>query len=195
MCGLYALGVRNIQFLFKFLQRGDQRRFSCLGFLIVNFPQESVGQTLATGALREFVTREAFDIRRGVRKLRGPKESLTRAAMVRKFVAKENCKAALEEGTLGIVPDPAFQEVASELEILALVSKAKRLAGLRGVPKCCGAGIPGHVPGRHIPVERRPWLKSSYRVEEPCHAAPLGALPGIVGLDPEIRGNRGAKTA
>ena len=67
--------------------------------------------------------------------------------------------------------------------------------GCDGIPKGRDACVPGHMPRRHVPIKQRARLKGRYGVEEAGHAPPLGALPGVVCLNPEIGGQGGAEAA
>ena len=82
--------------------------------------------------------------------------------------------------TFRVVPDPALQEIFSKLEIFALGFDAKRQAGLAGIIQRGGAGVPGHVPGRHVPEQHPAWLQRGDLPEKKQKAAPVRSLPGHV---------------
>ena len=100
------------------------------GSFIIDCFQKLVGHPFAARALREFIACKASGVGRGIGQPGSFEKGLARTAMVLEFVAKQNREASVEKGTFGIVFDAAIEVVACQLEILALVANAQRLAGL-----------------------------------------------------------------
>ena len=78
---------------------------------------------------------------------------------------------------------PAFEEIPPEREIFLLRLAAQVFVRLARIVHRGDAGVPGHVPGRHVPKHYRARLQSGGFTEKEEHAAPLGPFPGNVRLD------------
>ena len=61
--------------------------------------------------------------------------------------------------------------------------------------QCGDAGVPGHVPGRHIPKQDGARLQRGRFTEQEEDATPLGAFPGDVRLDEDDVRDERTKTA
>jgi len=193
--GIYSLLRRNIQFLFEFLQSRDEGGFPLFRSFVVKFFKEIIGFTFATGAFGKLIAGETGDVRTRVGKLRGFEKGFARPAMVFQFVPQKDAETFVKKGAVRIIFEAAIEVVAAEFEILPLVADTQGLAGLRFIVQRRDAGIPRHVPRGHVPIKQRARLQGGHRVEKPGHATPLGSLPGVVGLDPKIGGQRRAKPA
>ena len=153
-----------------------------------------VGFAFAAGALRELVGGESFRVARRFRQRGGFGKKLSGVFVVVVLVAIETRQRFVELRALGIVPDPALEEILAELEIFALGFDAKREPRLGRIVHRGRARIPGHVPRGHVPKQNRARLERRDLAKQQQHAAPFRSFPRHVRLNEESIGDQRTKT-
>ena len=111
------------------------------------------------------------------------------------FVAIKAGQRFVELRAVRIVLDSAFEEILPELEIFALRFDPQGEPRLGGIVQGGGARVPRHVPGRHVPEQKRARLQRRDLAKKKQHAAPFRSLPGHVRLDEKDIRDQRTKTA